>query len=75
MADPRAYPDNAEDGDTERDRAPADGTPRWAKLFAIIGVAVLLLLLVLLVVRGGHGPGRHTGGMMDAPRLLTPPDV
>jgi hypothetical protein len=30
-------------------------TPRWVKVFGIIGV----LLLAILIVSGGHGPGRH----------------
>jgi len=34
------------------------GTPRWVKVFATIGVVVVLLVIVLLFA-GGHGPGRH----------------
>jgi hypothetical protein len=45
MADPPPYP----------------GTTRWVKAFAII-VAVLILLVVAVMFVGGgeHGPGRHT---------------
>lgn len=36
--------------------------PRWVKVFIGIIVVVLLMLVVLKVIgRGGHGPGRHTG--------------
>lgn len=37
-------------------------TPRWVKVFGIIAVAVVLLLLALLLIRGpgGHGPQRHS---------------
>jgi hypothetical protein len=46
MADPPPYP----------------GTPRWVKVFGVIGLVVVLLFVILLVTGGpgGHGPGRHT---------------
>lgn len=33
-------------------------TPRWVKLFLVIGV-ILLLLVIVLLLSGGHGPGGH----------------
>lgn len=42
-----------------RNREETAGTPRWVKLGAIIALAAGLLLLVLLLLQGGHGPGRH----------------
>ena len=36
-----------------------EGTPRWVKVFGVIAVAAIVLLIVLLVFGGGHGPGRH----------------
>ena len=40
------------------------GTPRWVKVFAIIGLALVLLVIVMLLT--GHGPGRHMhGGLGD----------
>jgi hypothetical protein len=33
-------------------------TPRWVRRFWAIG-ALLVLLLIVLLVAGGHGPGRH----------------
>lgn len=37
------------------------GTPRWAKVFGIIAIVVVLLFVILMLTRGprGHGPGRH----------------
>ncbi len=34
-----------------------DDTPRWVKVCGIIGAVVVLLVLILLFA--GHGPGRH----------------
>ena len=39
-------------------RPPYPGTPRWVKVFAIIAIAVVVLLVIMLLT--GHGPGRHT---------------
>ncbi|MET7396454.1 hypothetical protein ABZS66_23535 [Dactylosporangium sp. NPDC005572] len=47
---------------------PSDArTPRWVKVFAIAGVAVVVLVVVLLLT--GHGPGRHLrhGGSRPVP--------
>lgn len=37
-------------------------TPRWVKVFGIIGLVVVLLFVVLFIVGGHHGPGRHMPG-------------
>jgi hypothetical protein len=47
MADPSTPPDTS------------GGMPRWVKVFAVIGVAVVALFVVTMAVGGGHGPGRH----------------
>jgi hypothetical protein len=39
---------------------PGTGTPRWVKVFAIVGA--LLVLLVIVMLLAGHGPGRHLHG-------------
>ncbi len=37
------------------------GTPRWAKASGLIAVAVVLLVVLMMFLGGGeHGPGRHT---------------
>ena len=39
---------------------PSDtGTPRWVKVFGIVGLVLVLLLVIILLT--GHGPGRHMG--------------
>jgi hypothetical protein len=43
----------AEERDPER-----PPTPRWVKVFVLVG-AVLLAAFVILLVLGGHGPQRH----------------
>jgi hypothetical protein len=36
------------------------GTPRWVKVFAIIGGLLVVLLVVVLLLGGNHGPTRHS---------------
>lgn len=44
------------------------GMPPWVKyLLGALLAVVLLAALVMLVVGGDHGPGRHSGGMHSAP--------
>ena len=40
------------------DLPPYPGTPRWVKVFGIIALALVLLFVILMLT--GHGPGRHT---------------
>jgi hypothetical protein len=40
----------------------AGGTPRWVKVLGIVALA-LVVLVVILVLVGGHGPERHTGAI------------
>ena len=44
------------------DHPPDTGTPRWVKMFGIIA-AIVILLFVVFMLTGGHGPSRHTGGL------------
>jgi hypothetical protein len=41
------------------------GTPRWVKVFAIAGGVILVLVVVALLA--GHGPGRHMRHGMPNP--------
>nr|MBA2488983.1 hypothetical protein [Chloroflexota bacterium] len=68
MADPRPYP------------APGDtGLPRCVKVFGIIAVVGALLVIGLMIVGGGsHGPDRHAppaGAGDSAPSSIRPEDT
>jgi hypothetical protein len=55
MADQLSSPER-EDG---ANRGPTAGPPRWVKASGIITLALIMLLLILLLTGGNHGPGRH----------------
>jgi hypothetical protein len=59
MANPPRYPDT---GDVP-DRESPPRTPRWVMIAGIIALILALLFVVMMVVGGGHGPGRHLSGM------------
>ncbi|WP_327585188.1 hypothetical protein OHA25_57475 [Nonomuraea sp. NBC_00507] len=55
----------------ERDRADSDvGMPRWVKVTGIIA-AVLVLLFVVLLLTGEHGPDRHSAATSAVAKLVT----
>jgi hypothetical protein len=42
-------------------RPPYPGTPRWVKVFGITVIVVVLLVVAMMFIGDGeHGPGRHT---------------
>ena len=41
------------------ERQVTTGAPPWVKLFAIIALVLVALVVVLLLIGGNHGPGRH----------------
>lgn len=43
-------PDHASDG----------GTPRWVKVFGALALVAVVLVAILLLSGGDHGPGRHS---------------
>jgi hypothetical protein len=56
---------------TARPRAASGATPRWVKVFGIVGGILVLLIIVMLF--SGHGPGRHThSGLPDHPAPVSP---
>ena len=46
-------------------------TPRWVKVFGVIAIIVVLLFVILLLT--GHGPGRHLPSG-DVPAGHAPPE-
>jgi hypothetical protein len=60
MADPPPYPDTGDDTGVGPERGSTTSTPLWVKVSGAIAL-VLVLLFVVLMLTGGHGPGRHTG--------------
>lgn len=64
MAEPPPYSDS--DGEARDDIGggsaldATSGPPRWVKVFGITAVVVLVLVVIMLLA-GGHNPGRHSG--------------
>jgi hypothetical protein len=50
---------SASERDGSADRGPTAGPPRWVKVSGIIALALIVLLLIVLLAGGNHGPGRH----------------
>ena len=71
MAEPSRSPDTG----AELGRESNTGTPRWVKVFGVIAVVLVLLVGIMLLTGGNHGPGRHTGsgnaGGQAAPSNVT----
>jgi putative exporter of polyketide antibiotics len=52
-------PDSDNAGDDPA-QSPAPGVPRWLKVFLLVATAIVVLgVVVMLLVGGDHGPGRH----------------
>lgn len=42
------------------ERRSTTDTPRWVKLFGIGTIVLVLLVIIIMLISGGeHGPGRH----------------
>jgi hypothetical protein len=42
------------------DSEPTTSTPRWVKVSGIIAIVLVLLVVIMMFIGGGkHGPGRH----------------
>jgi len=65
MADRPSSPER----DGSADRGPTAGPPRWVKVAGIITLALVVLLLIVLLTGGNHGPGRHQSSHGQAGRL------
>lgn len=50
-------------GGPRRMEAKPPTVPRWVKISGLIALAVILLVVVVMALAGGeHGPGRHSPG-------------
>ena len=65
MADPARSPETGER--PIRGRGPATGTPRWVKVTGLLVAVLALLVVVMLLLPGGHGPSRHIPSGHTAP--------
>jgi hypothetical protein len=52
--------DSGDDTSAGSDREAGAGTPRWVKVFGIIGLVIVLLFVIMMLGGGRHGPHRHT---------------
>lgn len=59
MSKPTRDPNGGVDRDMGTGRRSTEGTPRWVKAFAVVGLVVALLLIIVALLPGRHGPGRH----------------
>lgn len=64
---------SAGDAGVEPGRDAPPRTPRWVMAFGVLTLLVALLLVILMLAGGNHGPGRHfrsgTPGSQTAPRV------
>ncbi len=52
--------------------SPPHRTPRWVKVVAVVvGVLIVLVVAVMLLSGGNHGPGRH----LSAPAAVVHPMI
>ena len=70
--------DSPPDGHDVRGTAP--GIPRWVKISGLVVAALIVLLVAVMLLAGGdHGPGRHmsmasiTGTWTDHSAAAAPP--
>ena len=53
-------------------RRSLSGVPRWVKVFLLVAVAIAVLgVVVMLLVGGDHGPGRHQSATTTSHRACT----
>lgn len=63
MTEPGPEADTTSHTADRAERRPAPGTPRWAKAFGLVVLALAILFVLVQLVGGGdHGPGRHLPG-------------
>ena len=59
----------------ETEQVVAEGRAGWQVVLGVAGLVVLVVVGVLLLSGGGHGPGRHApgSGRSTSPVETTPP--
>ncbi|GAA1415258.1 hypothetical protein GCM10009601_04610 [Streptomyces thermospinosisporus] len=62
MVDPSQEPDARDKTAESSVSGPSGGVPRWVKVSGLVTLVVALLVVVMLLIPGNHGPGRHLGG-------------
>lgn len=58
---------------TGDDQVPSSttGVPRWVKIFLLVAVAIAVFgVVIMLLVGGGHGPGRHESAAAASHRVV-----
>lgn len=61
MDDTPTYPGADHDRYKRIDDGSTPRIPRWVKMTALtFGLLILLMVIVMLLIGGEHGPGRHT---------------
>ena len=64
MSDPRKRPSSGDDANLETDSEDDPRVPRWVKLFGLAAILLLALVIVVMLLTGGqHGPGRHLSSL------------
>jgi hypothetical protein len=71
MGDSPRHPDA--DHTDDADLGPAPNTPRWVKVFGI--ALIVLVLLFIVMIASGHGPGRHMAGLDRRPPVSVTENV
>jgi hypothetical protein len=66
MADQSPDPDSGGEPRVGPDGGTHTPTPRWVKVLGIIIVVLLLLVGIMVLIGGEHGPGRHAPPASEA---------
>ncbi|MPZ18488.1 MAG: hypothetical protein GEV06_11325 [Luteitalea sp.] len=59
MTNRSLYPDTGHDTGAGSDRESTSGLPRWVWVSGIIVAVVVLAVVAIMLIGGGHGPRLH----------------
>ena len=55
-----SQPSGRDNAGYDEARRSTPGVPRWVKVFLLVAAGIVVMgVAVMLLVGGGHGPGRH----------------